>query len=164
MSIQRRRGRKKAHPQPLPDIDAVAAMLVFNEVKLRNRWSERRACDEIESAVDAPGIVILDDKEIAKAEFVFDLTTFRKVLNVDLSLNHYHKWAVYLWAEAKFEKELTARTIEEHLRQNETLLHSFNKLLGYDELNVDAAMGWSAATTSTGPSTWTRTARYSCKG
>lgn len=134
-----RRGRKRKHPNPLSDIDAMAAMRVLNEVRVRENWSEAEAKRRFEDVVNQDRIVALGDDELENAEFDIDPATFKKIVNNDIRINDSHKWGIFLWMREYFSNELEAKKLEELLRQKEKLLHAFNQLLGFDELNHQIA-------------------------
>lgn len=134
-----RRGRKKRHGSPLTAVEATAAMRTLAAVRKTEKWNEAETRRRAFNAVDLPKIQNLPRSEVDKAEFDFDIGTFKKVINVDLSLNDHHKWGIFLWMREYYGNDLKKRILEETLKQKEKLLHSFNKLLGFDELNTEIA-------------------------
>lgn len=139
MRQPRQAGRKPKHPNPLSNVHAVAAMSVLNKIRKDNGWSESETIRQVADAALSPKIQELDPEELGYAQFDFDPVTFKKVTSEDVKLNENNKWGIYLWMREYYGNDLKISVMEETLRQKEQLIHSFNKLFGYDELNTDIA-------------------------
>lgn len=131
----RARGRKPPHPKPLPDVEALAAMRTFEQVRHKERWDSREALKQMREAPSREEMANLSLEELDLAEFEIDPATFSKVLICNVSLNHKHKWAVFLWMRQCYGALLHEILANEQVHQKERSLAEWNNLLGNGRLH-----------------------------
>lgn len=139
-----KRGRKRSHPNPLPDIQAIAAIRALHRVMDKNKWSELQTRKEYEQIASSPAFSELDEKETNYAQFHFDADTFKKAASrnrdTNKSLNDYNKWGIYLWMREIYPEELKSALTDEAFWRREEELYAFHSLCGYKSLDTERAL------------------------
>lgn len=114
-------------------------MRTFEKVRQKEGWDNRQALHRMINAADLQPILALPDEEVELAEFEIDAATFSKILIFDLTLNHRHRWGLFLWMRECYGDLLREEIAAETLYQRERSLEEFNKLMGFEGLDASAA-------------------------
>ncbi len=103
-------------------------------VQQEEGWSKAETGRQIGAFGDVAASKKIADRQ--HADFVMDDKTAAKALDGGPVDAHF-EWAIYLWARAKYSKDLADRCTEEEMRQQEPLIAAFTDFWGVKSLSAD---------------------------